>query len=299
MRNRVVLLGCTGEIGSRLTMTLIGSGFEVFGVRASRECKIKSPLHTCLQRNLLSSELDLNLQNIKPEILIHTAWHTTPNLFWESESNSKWSEASQRIILDFENSGGKYLVVTGSCAEYSWELGEPLSETSLELPVTAYGKARLELLKWLRNKELPFLWTRTFFQFGLNEPEGRLIPSLIDSLLEGRPYMIRSGKDIRDFVYVEDVVRILSYLISKKYTGVINIGSGVGSEIETASRKLANLIGRDDLIGFKNDNKEKSIVVSNPEKLISIIGNYPWKPFETALLESIKARNIFGSKTSK
>ena len=288
MFKKIMLLGCTGEIGSRLTMLLNDSGYEVFGVRATRECKIIHPLHSCSSINLLDEELDFS--GIKPEVLIHTAWYTAPNQFWESELNSKWVVASKRIISDFEGLGGKYLVVTGSCAEYSWNLNEPLKETSPEIPASLYGKSRLELLNWIRNRELPFLWTRTFFQFGLNEPAGRLIPSLIDSLTEGKRYVIRSGKDVRDFVYVEDVVNILHHLISQQQKGVVNIGSGVGIEIEAVPRKLAEFLGREDLISVDSQDRQKSIVVSNPGKLMSLIGKYPWTSFDSALFESIKAR---------
>jgi UDP-glucuronate decarboxylase len=290
MFKKIMLLGCTGEIGSRLTLLLINSGYEVFGVRATRECKIKHPLHSCYDINLLDEELELDFLGMKPEVLVHTAWYTAPNQFWESELNSSWVNASKRIISDFEDSGGKYLVVTGSCAEYTWNLNEPLKETSPELPASQYGRSRLELLNWIRNRELPFLWTRTFFQFGLNEPAGRLIPSLIDSLIEGKPYIIRSGKDVRDFVYIEDVVDILYYLISQQQKGVVNIGSGVGIEIEAASRKVIGLLGREDLITFHDQVSQKSIVVSNPEKLNSIIGVYPWRTLDSALSESVIAR---------
>ena len=290
MFKKIMLLGCTGEIGSRLTMLLISSGYEVFGVRATRECKITHPLHSCYGINLLDEELELDFLGIKPEVLIHTAWYTAPNQFWESELNSKWVDASKGIISDFEESGGKYLVVTGSCAEYSWNLNEPLKETSPELPGTQYGRSRLELLNWIRNREISFLWTRTFFQFGLNEPTGRLIPGLIDSLTAGKQYIIRSGKDVRDFVYVEDIVNILNYLITQQHKGVVNIGSGVGIEIEVASRKLARLLGRDDLIAFDDQIREKNLVVANPEKLYSLIGEYPWKTFDSALFDTINAR---------
>lgn len=291
MFKKIMLLGCTGEIGSRLTMLLIDSGYEVIGIRATRECKIEHPLHSCYRRNLLDQELELDFVTLRPEVLIHTAWFTTPNQFWESELNKEWVEASKQIVSDFENSGGKYLAVTGSCAEYSWNLNEPLTETSLELPASLYGQSRLELLNWIRNRELPFLWTRTFFQFGLIEPSGRLIPSLIDSLTEGKHYVVRSGKDVRDFVYVEDVANILNQLITQQHKGVVNIGNGVGIEIEEVSRKLAGLLGREDLITFDFQDAQICNVVSNPEKLISLIGEYPWKQFDLALIESIRARS--------
>lgn len=239
----------------------------------------------------MDKEFELDFLSIRPDVLIHTAWYTAPNQFWESELNSNWVTASKQIISNFEASGGKYLVVTGSCAEYSWNTSEPLKETSPELPASLYGRSRLELLNWIRNRELPFLWTRTFFQFGLNEPAGRLIPSLIDSLSEGKQFIIRSGQDVRDFVYVEDVASILNHLVAQEHMGVVNIGSGVGIEIEAASRKLARFLGREDLINFDRQCREKSIVIANPGKLYSLIGEFPWTTFDSALIESIRARS--------
>jgi nucleoside-diphosphate-sugar epimerase len=223
-------------------------------------------------------------------VLVHTAWLTKPREFWESDQNIEWVEASKRIINEFILSGGKYLIVTGSCAEYSWDTAIPLSEDSTELPASAYGQAKLDLLNWIRRQVIPFLWTRTFFQFGMNEPEGRLIPSLIDSLQDGNEFVIRSCTDIRDFVYVEDVSKILYMLISQELTGVVNIGHGEEVQVGTITRKVSKLIGREELLRLEIGKNEKSYIVSDPEKLSSLIGNYTWTPLETALKKTIEAR---------
>jgi nucleoside-diphosphate-sugar epimerase len=289
MKKRILLLGCTGEVGSRLSLKLVKSGFEVFGVRLSRKCNIDHPLHTCFQRDLLNTDLDAEIQYLRPQILVHTSWYTTPNIFWDSDKNRLWVEASKRIVNSFEKSGGGYLAVTGSCAEYSWKYQEPLSEISCEKPESIYGKSRMDLLNWLKGKELPFLWSRTFFQFGLNEPKGRLIPTLIDNLNKGEISTIRSGSDIRDFVFVEDVVSVLHKLIIAKNVGIFNVGSGVGIEVAKIASQLAHLMGREELLNFV-DNSTRSVVVSNSLKLEAAIGNYRWQSLDHSLLKSIQAR---------
>jgi nucleoside-diphosphate-sugar epimerase len=290
VRQKVFITGCTGEIGSRVTLALLDLGYEVFGTRGSRNCTINHSLHTCKRIDLLDSSEELGIKAIMPDVLVHTAWITTPKDFWDSARNTEWIEASKRIVDEYVQSGGQYLVVTGSCAEYSWNTDVPLAENSVELPASPYGKAKLELLNWMRGKDVPFLWTRTFFQFGMNETEGRLIPSTIESLLRGEKFNVRSGSDIRDFVFVEDVAKILAVLISRKVFGVINIGSGTETKIETITHMISDLIGRLDLIHYEKNEIQKSYVVSNPEKLQSIIGNYSWKPIKSALLETIEAR---------
>lgn len=290
LSKNVFLTGCSGAVGSRLTLLLLKSGFKVWGVRSSKPCKILDKNHFCRELNLLSSRTNLDLIELKPDIMVHTAWITTPGVFWESSTNDKWVEVSKKLIEDFSQSGGKYLVVTSTCAEYSWETALPLSETSQTSPQSRYGKSKLELLTWVSQQEIPFLWARTFFQFGLREVYGRLIPSIIDEMLAGNQYLIRSSQDVRDFVYIQDVVEILAHLISKQTNGIVNIGTGEGISVEKVGRVIARLIGREDLLEFQSSSEINSIVVSDSRKLLSIIGNYPWTDFEKAISETIDSR---------
>jgi nucleoside-diphosphate-sugar epimerase len=292
MSRKVFLTGCTGEVGSRLTLNLLRNGYEVFGTRGSKQCGIDHARHTCSRVDLLDPYLDLELQTIKPDLLIHTAWITTPKDFWESESNFQWVEASKKVIGDFEKAGGQKIIVTGSCAEYSWSSNSKLTEDSPTFPTSKYGKSKVELLHWTRDRGVPFLWTRTFFQFGMNEKKGRLIPGVIDSLLKGEKFQIHSSSDIRDFVFTEDVSEVLSHLISKDLTGEINIGSGYGVEIGVVTRKIAEMLNREDLLNIEEITKPSSYVVADTEKLNSILGGYPWTPIETALIRTIEARRL-------
>ena len=290
MKRRILLLGCTGEIGSRLTLSLLDSGFEVFGVRGTRKCFISNESHSCKQLDLLSESVDIGISDIKPEILVHTAWLTTPSEFWESPKNYQWLNASKRFIESFESSGGRYLVVTGTCAEYKWGAQGDLDESSLELPSSVYGNSKLELLNWLRGRTLPFLWTRTFFQFGENELTGRLIPSIIDSLLRGEEFVVRNGNDVRDFVFVEDVSRLLDILIINRPSGVFNLGTGVGIRIQNLAEMLGRMLLREDLVRIEGADVPSSSIVSNPAKLISVTGELTWTPLEEALSRSINSR---------
>ena len=287
---KIYLTGCTGEIGSRLTPLLLHLGHEVIGVRNSKECSVEDPKHICNQINLLNSTENLGMYEIRPDVLVHTAWLTTPIEFWESGQNAEWIEASKRIIKEFHLSGGKYLVVTGSCAEYSWAGDIPLDENSLELPASAYGKAKLDLLNWIKEQEIPFLWTRTFFQFGMNEPKGRLIPGIIDSVSSGKEFIIKNGSDIRDFVYVEDIARILTLLISQEETGLVNIGTGQQTEVSAIVKIITKLIDQPNLLESRENKGKISLVVADPKKLYSMIGEFQWTSLETALMASIEAR---------
>ena len=290
MGQRILVLGCSGEIGSRISETFLASGHEVYGIRGSRNCRVKNSNHSCSQMDLLDSSLDLDLGSIKPDILIHSAWITKPGIFWNSPLNFEWVNASKRIISEFRSAGGKYVVVTSSCAEYSWQGNTRLSELSLTNPLSEYGLAKLEFLNWLQSQITSYLWVRIFFQFGLQEVYGRLIPSMIDEMLAGNQYLIRSSHDVRDFVYIKDVVKVLENLVSKQTNGIVNIGTGEGISVEKVGRMIAKIVGREDLLQFQISSETKSVVVSDSSKLLSIVGNYKWTNFEEAIVETINSR---------
>jgi UDP-glucuronate decarboxylase len=290
MVQRVFLTGCTGEIGSRLTRNLLQRGYEVFGVSSSRNCTIRHPKHFCEKFDFLSGKSPISLRDSNSEILVHTAWFTAPDVFWSSDKNQIWVNASKKLFVDFMKQGGKYVVTTGSCAEYSWNLDHPLSEDSLEQPTTNYGKAKLDLLNWLRHQKIEFLWTRTFFQFGMNEQTGRLIPKMIDDFNVGRNFVVRSGADTRDFVFVDDVAMVLTLLLSKNHKGVVNIGTGIETKVSTLSELIALKLDSLDRLSFQSNSNHISYVVSDISQLEKLIGRFTWTPLEIALEKTIAAR---------
>jgi UDP-glucose 4-epimerase len=291
MNYKILLLGCTGEVGSRLSKLLLEKGHVVFGISGSRECKIAHPNHICVRINLLLINNLFSEISFKPDILIHTAWTTEYNTYKNSHQNFEWLNVSKKIISDFIEKGGKYLVVTSTCYEYSWSSEKALSENSKVVPITLYGQSKHQLLKWIQdNIKIPFLWTRTFFQFGLAEPPERLIPSLIDALHNNTHFLINSPSEIRDYVFIEDIVNILTLLIQNQKIGIYNIGTGTG----VSSRQLANLIGqifdKENLILYDESNHSKSKIISNPTKLMKSVKNFTWTSLESAIILTIKER---------
>jgi len=292
VNKKVFVVGCSGAVGSRLALLLLQNDFMVHGVSGSRECTINHENHFCNRINLLNSNQSLKLSEFKPDIMVHTAWITTPGVFWESPVNNDWVSASKRIITEFKAAGGKYLVVTSTCAEYSWSTDKPLSEESKASPQSNYGKSKLELLNWVSDYNIPFLWARIFFQFGLDEPSGRFLPSLIDSLLSEKEFVVQNWHDVRDFIYIKDVVNILNILINKEQLGIINIGTGYSTNIRSVAKIVTDFIGRNDLLTYRDPTQPPSFVVSDSKKMLSAVGNYSLTSLQKAILETIENRTM-------
>src|SRR5205085_2609309 len=112
--------------------------------------------------------------------------------------------------------GGKRFVGAGTSAEYEPTEG-PCEEDRTRLrPATLYGKCKAAC--WLAAEAaaqhfgFTAAWGRIFLPYGPGDPPGRLIPSLLMALKEGRSIATTHGEQLRDFVYAPDVADLLTHL---------------------------------------------------------------------------------------
>ncbi len=81
---------------------------------------------------------------------------------------------------------------------------------------------------------------------GMSEADGRLIPALIDALLEKKPFPIHgTGQQTRSMTYVDDAVSLLRLVMnsSQKDLAPVNVGNDEESSVEEIARALAAVAG--------------------------------------------------------
>lgn len=211
---KVIVTGASGFIGRHTLSFLKASGYEALPFRVT----------------LGSAQRDVEqLLELRPYGLLHLAWETTPKLFWHSPANFEWHAYSLELLKGFVAAGGKRVVIAGSCAE--------------QFPSTPYGacKERLrfdsELL--LHDLNVSNAWGRIFFPYGPEEKNGRLLPSLIQTLLSNTSFTCTSQTHVRDFLFVEDVARALVTLFDSEAQGTVDIGSGIGTPLGHCVTRVA------------------------------------------------------------
>lgn len=261
----ILVTGATGFLGRAAAAALLARGHAVHGSSrqpldasaAGRPPGLGSPAGVTLHRAdlLRADDRRALVETVRPDALLHLAWVTEHGHYWAAPENEDWVAASADLAALFRGAGGRRLVVGGTCAEYDWNDPALITRACNERrtpihPRTPYGRARVALAQRLDEEAsgLSRAWARIFFPFGPGEDQRRLVPSVAGSLLDGREAAVGPGTDVRDFIGVSETGAALAALLESPVEGPVNIGSGKGRSIASMVHRLAELVGRPELL---------------------------------------------------
>jgi len=138
--------------------------------------------------------------------------------------------------------------------------------------------------------DFPVIITRASNNFGAYQYPEKLIPLFVTNAIENLKLPVYgSGKNIRDWLYVDDHCDAINFLIEKGKLGeVYNIGgNNEFSNIEITYKILNQLNKSEDLISYVLDRKGHDLRYSLDCSKINEIGWFPKYSFEKALKNSI------------
>jgi len=128
--------------------------------------------------------------------------------------------------------GVKQFVYVGSGFEYE-PANQPINEAARLEPQNFYGAtkgaASLILNEMLREVGLPLISFRPFSVYGPGEDRARFIPYVVDQALKNQPIKLTDCTQVRDYLFVGDVVAALLKAVNGKATvgECYNLGAGV------------------------------------------------------------------------
>jgi nucleoside-diphosphate-sugar epimerase len=118
-------------------------------------------------------------------------------------------------------------------------------------PNWAYGVSKLAAEKYCQvfssMHNVPIVSFRYSIVYGPREWYGRVLTLFLKRVLEGNPPVIfGSGSQIRDFIYVGDVVRANRCALEKQLDGShsFNVSTGIGTSVATLAEKTAKLAAK-------------------------------------------------------
>jgi nucleoside-diphosphate-sugar epimerase len=288
---RILITGGTGFIGRHLAARLAGMGNEVHVLARSEQSLEKlGPLATAVEVHIGDLEDAASLRRCvdaaKADVVCHLAART--DLRKPRADFSDVQEALEVDVLgglDFLRALAQaakppaLLLQAASLAEYG-TAPLPYRETVREEPVSAYGLGRLvqtHLLQSLRDR-LPFpaVMLRLALTYGPGQSQSFLVPGLIETLLKGERYAIKSGGVTRDLTHVDDVVdAFVACLERPDLSGeAVNISTGRETTMADLGRMIERLAGVHGLLAIDDAPAAggSARLVAAPDKAKDLLG---------------------------
>jgi nucleoside-diphosphate-sugar epimerase len=246
------MTGATGFIGRHCLEPLLEKGYEVHALTVDTTAGTPAGIQWHPLDIFDNEGLARLVGKVKPECLLHLAWYTAHGLYWTSAENLRWCRATLELLRLFAANGGRRVTVAGTCAEYDWTQGLCQEGVTPESPRTLYGVCKKAMhditMAFAAQEGISAAWGRVFFLYGPGEYKERLVPSVVRALLEGREAHCTHGKQVRDFLHVEDVARAFVSILASDVTGAVNIGSGEPLALRELMMTVAKAVGREDLV---------------------------------------------------
>jgi nucleoside-diphosphate-sugar epimerase len=245
-RARILVTGAGGFCGSAIAAALARRGHDVVGTvrpgrRAFAPALAQVEIAECdLTNHAATSRL---ISRVRPDHCVHAAAAGARGPCHDLDLLLRTNVvATARLVEALADVGARRIVTLGSSSEYGTPVGA-MAESSTASPDDLYGVSKLagglaaHAMGRARGIETTNL--RLFSVYGPGEAPERLVPSLMRAIAERRPVALTGGRQVRDFIFIDDVVDATLHALftPAPTTGTFNVGTG----IETSVRELAQL----------------------------------------------------------
>ncbi len=239
---RIFVTGGTGFIGKPAVEELKKRGHELLVL--SRTPHAISGVRFVRGDLSNSAKWRGQLKKFKPEAAVHLAWEGMHDFAYQLCVDNLYQGLSLFSVL--AEIGCSKIVALGTGFELGGQVGKVGEEigvipTSLATSGLVAVKQAQHLLgaKLANEKGTDFIWLRPFTLYGIGQRPASLIPSIIRSITEKKPLVLRAPLVQADWVYVDDVAAAIADAVEK---GKGQVTYNVGSGKLTAVRDIAKII---------------------------------------------------------
>jgi len=234
---RILVTGGAGFIGSHIVDSLLVLGHEV--------CIIDSMIHgreENVSKHAILKKIDIRdhrlievFQEFKPEIVIHNAAQISVSKSIENpmEDASVNILGSINVLEASREVGVRKIIYPASAAVFGKPIYLPIDENHPLNMISAYGITKhtvehyLQVYKALYNIDYTILrYSNVYGPRQDSTGEGGVISIFCEKIIKNiSPYIYGDGEQLRDFIYVKDVVRANIIAIESLKNEIYNVCS--------------------------------------------------------------------------
>lgn len=249
---KILILGSEGFVGTNLVRNLN----KIHQVLPADQIK-NSKTENYVQFDITNYEsVEQVVKNV--DVVINLAAHTLIASIGDEIKNAQTNIIGLLNVLEAcrKNNISKIIFTSASSI-----IGQPnqfqVSENHVVVPKTAYGITKMTSEHYIRlYKEMygiNYVIFRFFNIYGPYQKNG-LIPSLYSHIIRNEPIAVfGKGDQIRDYVYVEDIVSFFEKAVSTNIAdnNIFNLGTGKGSTVLDIIKTLSKILNIEPKIEFK------------------------------------------------
>lgn len=247
--SKILITGAGGFIGQHLSKYLHNRSNTIHGlVLNETNNKHLDKIIVCDISNLdnLNEKLDVDYDHVFHLAGIASIQKSINNPLQDFKTNLV---GTFHLLEYFKNSNLKSFNFISTVSVLSNKNSLPLNESALISPQTPYAVSKrcseLYCLNFYRMYNIPIKVVRLFNVYGPNK-KSLVVYDLIQKVINNNKIIINGdGKQIRDFLYIDDLVNGLSIISDKGKNGEIyHIGSGVPVTITELTKKIIFLMDK-------------------------------------------------------
>ena len=266
---KILITGVNGFIGSHC-YDYFCKKYDVFGLDYNKAIK-----NNCIQGSVTYETL--NCFNTSFDYIIHLAGSGTVGQVTKNpELEFLKTVDSTKELLHFisEKSPFSKIIYSSSAAVYGSNHTVPISEEAEIKPVSLYGEHKLIVENLLsedcKQNNRKHIIIRFFSIYGEGLKKQVLWDScnrILDNHNKKEIQCFGTGNEKRDFVHIDDAVRMIEYCIMNVDNNrIFNCGTGISTSISDIIHQLGSLLDYNGKFVFENMIQE-----GNPEYLIANI----------------------------
>jgi UDP-glucose 4-epimerase len=159
----------------------------------------------------------------------------------------------------------------------------PIKEISAQVPISSYGitKCTIEnyFLLYSRLYDIETIIFRPSNPFGsrqMNFNQQGVISTFLKNIYLNKPITVfGDGNSIKDYIYIDDLIKMVYNISISSFCGIINVGSGVGTSLNDLISNIRLITGiQPEVIYSIKKSYDISNFILDIEKAKGLLGNF-------------------------